>query len=375
VVTLQEFAPYATGLLKLQVFAPRLPRSAQLALSAPRRSGLGFGLDVNDAKGHDLYHAANAALYRGAFQGDLVRPEQSAAGFAYCDVATDVPLKNLLRDVETIASVRGRLSLILPKRVERVRFDRLTPGAQSASGAFRVTLRRVEPWVPSAVEEQNFARTFPMTEVAVEYAGAERGPVEVLAFDGQGQPLGGKTAAAVPAGTLMMQVPQKTAALEVQVTAAVDVLSHDFQLRDVPFTRQLMPARLEPVRFPGHPAPVSVEFVAWSDYPFNFNMLAQPNRSGPARNLFAHVRAVNHSDKAVERLQLALTYRDADGKVVHEMPFTYNLWPISSSGLSLPNVIRRGDEGEFYLANQHDAKQLTIKVVEVGFADATIWKP
>jgi hypothetical protein len=133
----REFAPSATGTLRLRCAAAGLPAPV---LALLRAEGPALRVThINAADGRDLYRADVEAAYH----PPPPRAAAPAPGSLY-EEPHSVPLKNLVRDLDTLHEVRGQVRVVLPTRVARLRFPRLVPGAAQEDQGVRATLRQVE---------------------------------------------------------------------------------------------------------------------------------------------------------------------------------------------------------------------------------------
>ena len=122
-----------------------------------------------------------------------------------------------------------------------------------------------------------------------------------------------------------------------------------------------MPEELEPARFPGHEVPVTLEFVS----------LVREDSNFPEVRL----RAINHSDKAIRKLQMTFTYLDADGKALKDWPSGHGA-PANLDGDGPAVVVGPTDRAEFnatafFMPEATQRVSVTVKSVE--FADGTQW--
>src|SRR5262249_19658256 len=140
-----------------------------------------------NAGGQDVYHAeANSRAQ--VFYSANAFPEADTP-YRYHEEIVSVPLKNLVRGVETAAVLRGRLRLTLPTRVDRVRFERLTTGATRQSGSLEVTLQVVQPG-SGAAKGSAPTEILPRSFLALTHKGTTRGQPQAVFADAQGRSLG-----------------------------------------------------------------------------------------------------------------------------------------------------------------------------------------
>lgn len=77
--------------------------------------------------------------------GGELRQQRGSVHFntGQLQIPLKIPLKNLLREVETL-TVRGKISVPIPEEVQQLRFTDLTPGATKTAGDVKVTLKQSE---------------------------------------------------------------------------------------------------------------------------------------------------------------------------------------------------------------------------------------
>jgi hypothetical protein len=217
----------------------------------------------------------------------------------------------------------------------------------------------------------------------VAFQGPGGWPVRWLAEDGRAAPLQAGQAKPDAAGTLRLEVPGDTAAVLFKVVAGTEEVAYDFELHDVPL-RGRPPKRLEPLRFPGHDAPVALEVVHVLRPPRGSASPAGPN----VAVVELHVR--NDSQKDVERLAMKFTYLDSSGRTLKEAP-RHAVFLNDAGGL--PEVLAGpAADGVSRLEKRVTPRsQVTIRVNDpdlpagtervlvtataVEFADATTWSP
>jgi hypothetical protein len=376
-VEVKEFPPNATAALRLRCVAgrPIVPSAGLLGPEAVR-----WRIDaVTAADGRDLYHAANQPYYNGSanrpFASLFVNQGQRRAGLY--EGGWVVPLRNLLRDLDTVSLVRGRLVVALPARVDEVRFDRLALGVTGQEGDVRLTIRRADLGVPAGGPPGTAAA--PRVGTSAEAAGPVRALVELdaagmegkrllfAAHDGLGRLLRCGTADVPRPDLARIEVTGDPAALVCKVVSLQEV-EYPFELRDVPLTRT--PQRLEPARFPGHECPVSVEFLA----------IVRPGEPSTNQQLFlprkfpaVRLQLRNHCQKNVEKVRLKLTYLDAAGQPVGEGEKT------AATFNELENKLRVIEPGTPFEVEDDGlpagAVKAAVSVTAVGFADGTAWPP
>jgi hypothetical protein len=154
--SLDVAAKYATGELKLAVAAYDLPA----AVRQMRKEMRGPVLKI------DKLAASN---------GRDVRQQQSMSSL-YDGSQVIIPLKDLLRDVETI-TLTGKVSLPVPVEVKQLRFTELKPGETKSVADVTVTLKN--------------SKSETLTMLQLEYLKPGSGNIQFTPLDAAGKPLRG----------------------------------------------------------------------------------------------------------------------------------------------------------------------------------------
>ena len=287
---LSEAAPHATAILTVKATASGLPPFCLNDLG--RAHGDAFIVtDVLDAKGRSLVDTEAAASIRKFW---VTPPPGEYAQF------TRVPLKGLLRDVSAIKTLRCKLSIPLPTRVETVRFDRLVPGETRTVGDLDLTLQTadkrqqrvddtpVEHQVLSiVVHRNNLDRAKPLEPDKKERPvpeGIGKDRVKFVGHDAQGWPLKTSSSGAISSDSSGSWTPKisihgPATSLVAKVIMGWDTLVYEFVLEDIPLaSRASMPERIEPAAFPGKDSPVTVEVLPIGGNAGSENMTARASQ-------------------------------------------------------------------------------------------------
>jgi hypothetical protein len=409
---IKEAVPYATAILTLKVAASGLPPTVLTTLDRPQDTFI--VTEVVDAKGRSLLDTEAAAVIGSSWM-------TSPAG-EYAQ-SRRVPLKGLLREVSAIKTLRCKVRISLPARVETIRFDTLKPGATRKEGDLEVTLKT--PTQPptsfdrTPVESRNlavvFARKNPDRAKRSEPVKKDRpavtglGPdrvklvghdrVKLVGHDAQGRPLKTTPGYWIPQSgnsseTLNVTIEGPATALVAKVIADVDEVVYEFRREDIPLASYAsMPERIEPAGFPGHQSPVTVEFVS--------NPMPTTGPSGgmglpigggdPFPN--AQLRVTNHSNKDIRMLGMKLDYLSPDGRrfggwdkyALWESGWRFGTGPPGAKPILLP----RGSQSVIGInaplfpgprpgpvfpgQGKPGTNTIAVTVQTVGFADAETW--
>jgi hypothetical protein len=357
VMDVSEFAPQATGLLQVQVAAERLPVRQDLQGHSPIT-----WTAITAADGTDLWDKGGPM------------PRLNAAG------PTFLPLKNLLRGVTSVLSCRGAAHVMLPAKVEVLRFENPQAGAIQKTGPITVTLKEAQKG-ENTMTYNGQPRKSPWHRFRFEVKGAPYERLLLAAYDKQQRLL-----ARSPGGMDMRQTmgdvstfgytsAGEAAVVVVKVVTEVQDLAYEFQLENIPLRHAAeRPVKLEPARFTGHAAPATVELAAVSK-----------ERGFPKLRL----RAVNHSDKDIRALEMTLTFL-SNGKS-YQSPAAYKprgsepIWDMTHGrqvakweSNPMPIAVARQATVEFEPTSwsnpPKEVKGTTVRVERVEFTDGSEWK-
>jgi len=328
VADLNEHVPHATGTLRIEVLATGLPPS--LASRWKETSTQLVELtQIEDAAGQRLLDEIQTAGF-----SDLRPPS------AYRQIL-DISLKNLLRNVDAIKILQGKIRLSIPTQVEVLTFDRLEQGQTQAIGDVRFTIDR--------------ASLGGQSQIDFEIEGANQQDIEILAYNAKGErvermgfswsQMGGETSADL----WFNGQPQS---IEVRAIVKSEDVEYAFALPEIALkSHEQMPGALEPVQFDG-PEPVTGKFVKFAGDE-NFRKV-----------VFA---LTNHANKDIRTLELKLFYLDAGGKTLKESPHSQ---PLGQSPLK-QNSTTELELSAFFMPE--GTKSVSARTERVTFFDASVW--
>ena len=335
---LEENAPHATGAIAVVTKGFGFDTSV-LTLKETLGETIRVG-QVVDAQTRNLNAEEGVSYWGGGM----------ASGSAF-QGSTGIDLKNLLRDVEAIASLSGMRRLVLPTAVEVAEFSTLAEGASVQLGDYRATLKQ-----PGT--NMNFDVTGPKE-------GLEDLMVKFWPVDAQGNDLGIVYESADYWGMDKVQASLQTseppASVRMKLVTESEVLEYAFELKHIALTKSAeMPVALEALAFEGHAAPISVEFAAFTD------------RSDPDFPKVS-VRAINHSNKDALNISAKFVYLDASGAILKDFPHTLQ-GSFSSEGFQA--VVGQAANAEvettaFFMPVE--TVSLHAEVEEIEFIDGTVW--
>jgi hypothetical protein len=348
VTELHEYVPHAAGLIDLRVLASGLPPAVAKILE--RGTAPLVVTEVVDAMGRDLHD-------RSRWDTGTKVWKNIPGGY---DRPFSVPLKNLLRDVAAIKSLRGKVRIPFPARVDSLRFEPPTAGAVQKAGDVEVKIAR---WNKS---EMNFnGKKYPQHSLSVEVKGVGPDRIKVVAYDAQKKLRGVSSSGwggTDKQGTAQFTIQSEAPAAVVVKIIGVEHAEYEFHLENVPLSSAgRMPEKLAPAAFPGHETPMSVEFVRTMKD--NFMTKAQ-------------LRITNHADKPIRSVNLKLDYHDKAGKSVGNWPNLEHSAQAKPEQKDLPLLVAKNATALIEVSAPFlPASATTIKVVptKVTFADATVW--
>jgi hypothetical protein len=343
-----EYAPHATGLVGIHLTARSLPPVVAKLTGIGGEGNLLAFKQVADAQGRNLSDAPDGPRFRGG----RALPE------AY-DREFEFPLKNLLRDVTVVKTLRGVVRVPLPERVDTLRIEPLTQGAVGKAGP-------VEVKVASFYKGQNSinGKQFPNATLRLEYKGVSPARIRVVAYDADNNLIAVSStgwSGNDTGGSGDFRVRGEPAALAVKLIT-VGHAEYEFSLDDIPLAAAAgQPEKLSPAAFPGHDSPLTAEFVRVTAAQF------------PSK---AQLRLVNHSDKDIRTADLRLVYLDAAGKELRDWPNAPCAAPETADGKRPPVMVPKNASAvievntPFMPATTATLRATALKVV---FSDASVW--
>lgn len=318
----------ATGQLSLQVIAAGLPATVAGILN----EGIGNPVEltaVTDADTNDLRRNSAAGGIMG-FGGMSRTP-----GTFHREIM--VGLKNLLRGVENINTLEGRISFSLPTKVEVLKFDELKSGIEQKAGGATLVLHEING-----------------SSVTIKYSGTDNENIHLHAFDAQGKQIESFSTSSFgsgDSGQMSVVYESAPARLEARIVTQQEELEYDFNFSAVPVpNHNAMPEQLAELKFEGD-APVSLKFDSITGEE-NF------------RDVKFHV--TNHANKDAHLLQLSLIYLDEQGKELKKSPVSHG-----------QDKILAGQETDIEVSAffmPENTKTVKAELKSVEFTDASEWK-
>lgn len=257
---------------------------------------------------------------------------------------THLDLKGLLRDVESISSVRGSISLTIPTSVTEARCASGSTDTIEADG-FSVTPKE---W-----------NTYSTLDVTCE-TGTENVRVRMSPLFEDGRPMGMLMSDSMPWDDLVrasLQTPETPAQIDLKI-CTVETMSYDFELRDVPLERFAeMPAALAALEFNG-PEPFAVEFVRFTKRDADF-----PEVELTIKNL---------SNKDATSVLAEFHYVDASGNDLENFQHTLS-GPFGMDGVEPFRARSEQTERTTAFFMPEATQSVRVVVTQVEFVDASTW--
>ncbi|MEQ9410356.1 MAG: hypothetical protein RIK87_21655 [Fuerstiella sp.] len=335
VTNVMEHVPYATGELELSFFAAGIPAAMAAQLVQLRGQSdededgvLTLKLDSISGGGQDL-----PGQYAG---GSPLQGSVSTVLFSRM-----YRLRNLLRNVESVQPISGRISWAFPTAVTTLKFDELKEGAVAESGDIKVTL------INSQLDDSS--------QFSFRIEGTTYDRVAALGRDADGEILKNDFTSGSGFGDqqqLDVMMDGRPAALEARIVAKTDRLSYQFTIPEIPLpSHEEMPEQLTDLMFEGS-TPLSIEFTSLGDEQ-GFRKIS--------------LRVTNHSNKDIHMVQMKLDYLGSDGAVLKD-------WSASEAGNRV--LVAAGQSADievtgFFMPDETTSVRAIPESIE--FADATEW--
>lgn len=340
IVDVEENAPNTTGTLSLAVRTYGLD-SALMAMLEGDTDSTWFEA-VADAQGRPLID--EDVMYLGGGTSDGVR---------YAD-SYSLDLRNLIREVETIATVAGVQRLLRPTEVVELGFTDASEGATAESNGFSGTIDTAGDY----------------TEINVTTPeGFDADDVIALgkAEDAEGNPVNVSyvSTMAWQEGEIDVSVnlDAPPAALQIKLVTGLEAHEYPFEFAAIPLQHAAeQPEKVEELSFEGD-VPVSVHFLE----------ITEPDESfGKIR-----VSVINHSNKDADNVSLNLIYLDGDGNELDSFPaglsstYSFEDGEMVTKPAAAKGSTEKVETTAFSMPSE--TQNITVEVTSVDFVDGTSW--
>ena len=331
---LEENPPNATGRVTIVVRALGLAPEV-MAFQTEMMELFRIG-DVLDARGRSVSAHEGVSFYG-----------TPAVEGRYLVNSVTIDLRNLVREVEVVASVGGSLRLKIPTAVDELRWARRDRGPKTA-GELTVSLG----------EWGDYTR-FQLAHPSADLADTE---VRLGPLNADGEPLGVVTSDSSAYGRQIqagVQAAEAPAAIDLKLCSVGDVV-YPFELVGIPLARHAeQPERLEPLRFKGA-CPIVVEFVRFTKRDKDFPEV--------------ELRFASTANKDAVDMTATLVYFNGAGQELGDAFQTFT-GPFDFEG-SQPLVVAGATTSQETVAFFMPAEtvDVRVRVENVTFADASEWK-
>lgn len=330
-----EWAPQATGSIELSAYAHDFSDSVM----AVRQSE---------------FDAARISAIVDQNENDLRWENSMSAVGQFPIVTLETRLCKLLNDVKTI-TLKGVSKIKIPVQVDELTLSVVKEGATATLGGGSVEITAVREGDDFAFEDKSDVR-----RIELSYKNLQASAALVAAEDADGKLLvvnersrmyighSGQTVLVVDGipARLIVKIPQ------------TKTLEYPFALDEIPLAKfEQQPRELSPIRFPGHASPVALSVDQLRD-------------DGVFRKVLASV--ANHANKDIDSLKLELQYRNDKGELIKTHATRHGV------GNPEQPFLASGDHDTVELTAffmPEEASQVTLKLTEVVFTDATSWQP
>jgi hypothetical protein len=312
VAGINETPRWGTGYLSLRCWSAFASVEAAHILGMERQPAI-FA-QVTSADGRDLLFPVEDAPHANfAFS--------SPADLKLTPQATSVQLelKGLIREMDAIHRIQGRIVVSLPVRVDTFTFDHLFVGITQQKEERRITIQKVFRPVPESTEKAALptANQLPI-QIEFQTQGLDGHRIQFAAYDPSGKSVKVGASDTQVGGLVSLSVPQAASAISLK-TYVIEDVSYEFEFHDVPLINR-PPRQIEPARFPGHDSPITAEFVGFTQRSaagVNVRQVA-PVSDTPTEYGGIRLRLKNHSQKIAKMVWLKFAYVDTQQRGLGE---------------------------------------------------------
>lgn len=333
---IEEFVPYGAGMVELQIIASGLETNAISYLKE-------LTISESENEGVLTHHVSSAAADDGS---DLLSTRNSFGMSAVTKTTflyePKISLRNLLRDVESVAAIEGELSFEVPTKTESLKFEKLEEGTVLKSGEITLELKQI-------------STTDDSSEFTLAFEGTEPGNIQLVAKSPEGKvldSLGQSSFSMGSSGEISPSYEGKAATLEVSLILESERLRMPYALKKIPlasFSQQ--PETIEPLSFEGD-VPVIATFVGMKE------------EDGQKK---ITVSLTNKSNKSIMSVSMNMDYLDASGKKLDDFPHSH-----SAGRDFLPPGETREVEIHAFFAPE-GTKSAAFTVGQISFSDESEW--
>ena len=274
----------------------------------------------------------------------------------------NLPIKNLLRDVEGIEMIAGELRVSIPRNWSTAWFENPEKKQTVREDLFSVSTQ----WWPPEGQKFFFNLESPW----------ERGRsnsldrLSAFAFDAEGKLIGVEHSLGHGGGTSGMgssiKIQQPPALVAIAAMFDADIVRYPFRFYDIPLSRyQQQPEKLDKLDYGDHPTPITIESEG----------LVERKRD------IVRVKIQNHSNKAIQEYRATIYVVDSAGKPVKGKTSSLTGGGYLNTLDDKPKyeyVLEAREsktrECKIYNFKPRQEDKLRVEVREVTFGDGTKWR-
>lgn len=273
----------------------------------------------------------------------------------------NLPIKNLLRDVEGIEMIAGELLVSIPRSWATAWFENPQKKQTVKEDSFHVSTQ----WRPPAGQEFYFSLEIPWERGR----GNSLDRLSAFAFDADGKLIGAEHTLGGGGGTSGMgssiKIQQPPALVAIAAMFDADAVRYPFRFYDIPLSRyQEQPEKLTKLDYGDHPTPITIESEG-----------LVPKKRGIVR-----LKIHNHSNKDIQEYRATIYIVDTKGKPVKGKTASIMSGGYLSTLDEKPKYAYVLDAGKSKTSEQRiynftprQEDKMQVEVREVIFSDGTKW--
>lgn len=334
---LVENSPMPTGEIQIVVRSHGL-NAGVLKLLSSDSEGVVFE-ELVDAKGRSLIE--ENVFYMSGGQ---------VSGSSYLD-QFGLELKNLIREVEVIASLKGTQRVTVPLEVQEVTFEGMAPDQTQTVGDLSVKITEVGE--TTGIEVTGPAASTEHLQLSY-WATDEAGETVPINFDFVDNWTEGRLAADLT----LTGVPHT---IVVKMTTKSETIEYPFAFENIPLQEYAQtPEKIEELSFEGHEFPVSITMKEITDADSSFGE--------------ADFTIVNHTNKDILSISVSLNYFDASGGKLDDFPSTIS-GPFTADGYQI--LVTAGAtevRSATAFSMPEGTTDIRAELSSIEFSDGTDWQ-
>lgn len=340
VADMTQKVAYATGSISLRVYGTDMGADGFDMIKAAEDP---LTIDkITGPNGNNLFDRMGT--------GFAVEPYGSGAFFR---IDRNIILKKLLRHVTHLDPLSGKVAFSLPAAVEKgsVRLDNQGTEKTASLGDLAITARQRH----NSVRFQFKGPTDLLEDMIVRFdpEDADGHPIFITST-------GYSFMVNRSDYQLSLSRPAETVAYKVAIRQTPMQYPFSFQAVALP-EPETMPASLRSLKFSGHDKPVAIELV-------------KMDRSAPAFDK-AHLHVVNHTNKAIARIDARFVYLDDQGAVLKEFPHTLEGVYTDTGREPFIGADMAADQAVTAFFMPEKTTDIRFEIEQITFMDTTQWRP